>query len=733
MNARGGRWWRVSLVGVALVTTCASAAGARPMTATAVPRVLVIGVPGLRWEDVTPGGMPAVSAFCRRAAVGALSVKAAALPTRATAGWLTLGAGNRVTGVPPSSPTAPGGPGTTLRRARLANAHLSYGAQVGALGTALRAAGRTTRAVGGAGAELAIAPAGQDATRSADLVVVSQEGLYGASGSARPRAAAAVDRAIGPLLTAAPTVPGRSTLLVGVSDGLTGGPHLHVAAAVGPGLPAGSLVSASTRRPPYVQLIDVAPTILAVLGVPEPASMVGTPWRTAHAAGPDSVASARPPPSPARLADLDRQARAGLRWAGPFQTALVWLTLALTAATLTAARRPGRWARRWARAIPFAGYTLAALPVASYLLQLVPWWRVPATVVLLPAAAVATGGLAAAAARRWPGGGVGLVTAVTAGVLAVDLLTGGGLQTAALLGDSPLIAGRFVGIGNLAFALLAGSALLLAGLLAGWQNPTRAPGPPRRRALVTATAIAASTLALVGAPQLGDDAGGVLALVPAAGVLLLRLGGRRIRLRTAAALALAGGLVLGALAVADYTRPPDVRTHLGRFVDGVLHGGPGGTALRRHLLSAADSLVSSPFNLTLLGLGALALACRSSAGAGWRHAVTAALRTVPGLLDGLLAATVAVTLGGLVNDSGVAVPGVAACLLLPLILAISGMTGAGEDVPAGPGRGGHGNAGVLREGKDVSAAAAHSPTSAARSRPRQTGASAATGAARYQT
>lgn len=664
-------------------------------------QVVLLGVPDLRWTDIDPARTPALAAFVSRAAVGALAVKATGLPTRPPGGWLTLGAGNRMAGVPLAGPVT-----AALDRARARNSTEPYGARAGALGLALRAAGATASASGGPGAAVAVAPADPPAAGTvADLSVVEDDRLYGTIGGRRQRAAAALDRDLAPLLDrarAAGSSPARTVVLAGISDGQGGGAALHVAAAAGPGLSPGALVSPSTRRAPYVQLIDLAPTVLAALGIPPAPSMAGNPWRSTS-----SRAEDRSPPA---LVSLDRQARAGLRWAGTFQTALVWAVLIWTVLALAALFPIGPLrlpAPRWVA----IGYGVAALPVAAILLQLLPWWQAPAVgPAVLIAVPLAVAGLARIADRRRPGGGPIVVAGITVGVLGIDLVSGTHLQIAALLGDSPLIAGRFAGFGNLASALFVSCGVLLLGLTCG-----------PRRAVLPAAVAGALGLVLLGAPQFGADAGGLLATTPALGVLLLRLAGRRIRLRTLAGLGLAAALLLGAAAAADYARPPEKQTHLGRFVGDLSHGGTGGTALRRHLDAAGHSLLASPFNLILLLVAGLAVIVVR----GGLRPQLGAIRAVPGLADGLLAAGVAVTLGGLVNDSGIAVPGIAAVVLLPLAVGAGLAANAGGD--------GQGNAGVDRLGSEVSDAAAHSPASAIRPRSRLRGAKAATGLARYQT
>src|SRR5690606_27270760 len=94
---------------------------------------------------------------------------------------------------------------------------------------------------------------------------------------------------LGLLLAARP--PDALVLVVGVAD--TGqDANLHVAVADGAGLPAGWLTSATTGRTGYLQLVDVAPTVLATLGRPPPeVPLAGYPV-TSRAGRPADLAEA---------------------------------------------------------------------------------------------------------------------------------------------------------------------------------------------------------------------------------------------------------------------------------------------------------------------------------------------------------------------------------------------------------------------------------------------------------
>ena len=114
---------------------------------------------------------------------------------------------------------------------------------------------------------------------------------------------------------------------------------------------------------------------------------------------------------------------------------------------------------------------------------------------------------AIAQVARRPGGilgEAGVVAGITAVGLAADIVTGGTLQTASLMGYSPIVAGRLYGFGNVAFALFLTASLLASVVVAEVL---------RRRGRVglagaTVAAIGVVTLLLDGLPRFGSDFGG---------------------------------------------------------------------------------------------------------------------------------------------------------------------------------------------------------------------------------
>ena len=146
-------------------------------------------------------------------------------------------------------------------------------------------------------------------------------------GPARAEALAAVDAQLS-IVDA--HRPARTVVAVlGLADSGEDGPHLHVAALDGPGFQGGWLRSASTRRTPYVQLSDVAPTVLRVLGVRIPGGLAGAPLSGGADGRPSTMDD-----TVAALTDADRAAGAQQQSLPIFSiaVALLW-TLVLAAGT----------------------------------------------------------------------------------------------------------------------------------------------------------------------------------------------------------------------------------------------------------------------------------------------------------------------------------------------------------------------------------------------------------------
>jgi hypothetical protein len=465
--------------------------------------------------------------------------------------------------------------------------------------------------------------------------------------SLRARALADADALLGRLLERVD--PARDAVLVLSPVASASSPGLGIAALRGPGIDPELLRSATTRRDGYVQLADVAPTVLSLLGEEPPDTVEGRAFQVRGGSGGDRIG---------RLTDASDEADFRDRVLPPVVTVIVTALVALTLATWQR-RRLGPRPQSVLAAGAFG--VLGAVP-ATFLVARID--AVGTDTVRYVATLVAiTAVLAAAAAwveRRWPGLGVTVGVAAIVVAIGGDVVRGAPLQVNTVFGYSVAVAGRFVGLGNLAFALFGSATILLAALIVDRGG---------RRYLGLAFGLLAVVVLLEGLPMLGADVGGVASMVPAFGVTALLLASpRRIGWREVVALVLATGVALLAFAFIDAARPEDVQTHLARLADHVLDGrwttffksltrrweaSLGGAELAAWLTVSA-LVVAAGVYATLAALGRVGphVAARE------RHRPTVAAAAGLAVLG---------TIGLVANDSSVAVPLTMFIVIVPVV------------------------------------------------------------------
>ena len=260
-----------------------------------------------------------------------------------------------------------------------------------------------------------------------------------------------------------------------------------------------------------------------------------------------------------------------------------------------------------------------------------------------------------------------VVSATTMVVLAVDVITGSRLQLSSLMGLQPVVAGRFYGMGNATFALFATSTILLctavssALVLAGRQ----------RAAAIAVVALGAFAVVVDGMPFWGADGGGPPALIPGLAYLVFASLGLRMTWRRAFAVLLGVVALFFLVAGADWLRAPADRSHLGRFIQAILDGNAMDIVVRKGQQNLDILLGNAP--LTLLVPAALLfviymLARPTSWGS---RAMQRSYAQAPTLRAGLIALLITLTIGFLINDSGVAIPAVGATVAVPLIVSVA--------------------------------------------------------------
>lgn len=668
-------------------------------------RVVVVGVPSLDWETITPENMPQLWQTAQDGSVGMMTTRAARSVTCPWDGWVTLGAGNRARypatipedELPPEPDTPlPGEPVTTpeptpepttpeeqrqeeategclgqrgavptvggskLGPAITENAEVTFGAEPGALGTAVSCStvvgGSPLLAVDADGADVRSVGSASTPEQWADLIGGCPLTLV-ATGHALNRSVVqlqALDSAISEIVQGAQQ-QGATVIVAGISQAEYVRAGLHAVIMVDPGMQQQVLSSPSTGRAPFSQLIDLAPTVLSILDEPIPASMTGQILR-----GQDREVPL------AELTDSFHQEQIGASahiWmSSKFFAIMAWLT-ALTAVLLAVLVHRGRTPTGFTRAL---GTVVALLPAASLIANVFPWWSVARPSIAILASMISSWVLVSLVAllgpwRRHLSGPLVAACVITFGALALDVLTGSHLQLNSPLGYNAVVAGRFTGFGNMTFAIYGAAGLVLVAVTA--KLATSRAG---KTAVVAICGVA--LIAMDGAPGAGADFGGVVALVPS--LLLLWLVVTGIQLSRAKLLLVfgSGALVVMGIAFADYLRAPQDRTHLGRFVEQIFNG-TAITIVQRKLEANLRVLTGSV--LTILAVVLIAIIVwqwvqRSSAG----HAYVA--ERAPYATAAVIAVATLAVLGFAVNDSGIAVTAAALAVVVPLVLGVIG-------------------------------------------------------------
>ncbi|MDO8105977.1 hypothetical protein Q6348_02070 [Isoptericola sp. b441] len=666
-------------------------------------RLVVVGTQGLRWQDVDRTVTPTIWAMVRDGAVvGGVAPGVTTTDRRClAAGWLALSAGRSVITGSWSDGSFDCEPWTVAPTARgaqvqgwpdlvAAQRSSAYDPHPGVLGDTLDRSGVCSTAVG-PGAALALARKNGTVDRYLSLdqalaepgaafdcpVTLVDAGaapyvpaslqdvptdpaapLPTTSGQSRTAALMALDATVRRVLAAAPS--NATVLLVDVGNPGAGRPWLGVGAVeAGSGLGARFLSSPSTRWEGVGRLLDVPTTVLASQGIANPADFTGATLTAAGARPADVTAVVD------GLADLSTRDQALRGLSG-------WLTgtpMLIALLLLGLAWASGRWLTRGAARVLRRGLDavlvlLASLPVAMYVMTTWAWWRAAdagaAMWLALAGATVTVAGVAALAPRRPVWAAPGLLASLTFVVLTLDALLGTPLHRGSPLGPSPTLGGRYYGFGNPTYSIYVVGALIGAAALGWWL---------RERGHRVAAMLAAGVVGLVAMlvdllPGLGADVGGGLVLLPAAGMVVLAVGGIRVTWTRAGLIGAVGVLLVAGIGVLDWLRPPDQRTHLGRFVQSVLDGTAWETISRKAGYAAA-TVTSGPIAwITIAVLVGAVLVIWTGRRPAWLARLETRWPVTRGLLIGLLIAGVA---GSLVNDYGTRIATVLLAAAVPLV------------------------------------------------------------------
>ena len=677
--------WAAGLAAAAVVVTAVVSAAAPARASTVTPasvaapqtssHVVIVGIPGLRWSDVSAQATPALYQLAEQGSAGTL-VEYARLPHSCPAdGWLVLNGGVRAqsdhkeSGPCPQLPAVNSGTGDVASMPAIVdyNKKFSYNP---VWGTLAASAPGSALAVG-PGAALALAKpdgrvseyiAGPAKLTAADLARYRLTAIdLGALPTDSTRAAA-VRAADAELHTILNEVPAGTTVLV-ASPGAQDKAQLGVVVVRGPGYEKGLLHARSTHQPGMVVITDLTPTVLRWLGATIP---VGVDGAQLTSSGRSALA--------ATIKDFTGRQTAERVWTSTHSIFFWTYALADVAALgiiglafwgATEERR-----RRRAAGWRIAGAFAVAAPAGTFLANLVPWWQYAHPALWEYAMSVAwTAVIGLVALRgRWrrdPLGPFGAVSLFTLVVLALDVMTGSRLELESPFGLSVLEAGRFYGIGNEALGIYGMAALCAAAWLGIWGLRSRSKGT----GLALVCVVGAFAVVVSGWPGFGAKVGGTIAMVPCFALLLMVLAGIRLNWRRIALAAISGLVLFAVFALINYAFPITGTSDISSFTGNTLHG-HGNGLLNRKIGSNIGSLTVNayspvvPVTVILAGL----MLWRPS----WFRLSTAprAYRAEPLLQAVLGILWLMPVLGWFADDSGVIVAAAALPFGLPLGIAL---------------------------------------------------------------
>lgn len=431
--------------------------------------------------------------------------------------------------------------------------------------------------------------------------------------------------------------------------------QLGVFALGGPDVSPGWLYSSNTRTLGLVTLADSSVLLMQLAGIEAPKDIEG---RKVVFRSSDATSSERFDD----LVTTNDQSRFRNDLVVPVTTGLV-VCVALVVFSVLGLTGGLQRVRRWLAA-PVEVVALGALAFLplTYLAALVPFykWGKGQYFAALIALALAVALLLRLFVQTVSTRVIALLGAIWVVPIISIVFLNDALQKNTVFGDSSIVAGRFYGVGNLTFAQMTISAVLLAAFLVGQKDD--------RAHRLWASGICVTSVIVGGLPMWGADVGSILAGVPATVITIWVIWKWRFSIRTLVIAAIAALVAVAAAMAIDLSRPASERSHLGRLGERVGDGGVGELWLIVHRKVLG---VLASFNKT-----------------AWIYLIVAvlivftmALTRSPRTMEALRAATPApriVVIGfssfGLLefalNDSGIAIPGMMLAVLMSALAAL---------------------------------------------------------------
>jgi len=421
----------------------------------------------------------------------------------------------------------------------------------------------------------------------------------------------------------------------------------------------GALTSGSTRRNLVVANTDIAPTVLAFMGIKEfDLSMIGQPMTAKYDPAIDALKEAQI--LSATSAQANRLRAPLVKGYVVFQI----IVIAIALCGLTVFNRSLPWLSPLIVAVGVV--PLVLLPLGRLNLPFDWLYGLIAVVVSI----IGTWLLCLGFRRRYLSAFVCL-SLLSVLALDFDLLTGATMIKSSVLGYDPMAGARYYGVGNEYMGVIIGSSILAgAAFYQRW---------PRKPVLWMIGVFLVLQALLISAPGLGANTDGVITAPAAFLVTLMLLSDLRISLRTLMILAsLIGASVLGLIAV-DLSRPPELQSHVGRAATQIIDGGwrEALTIIARKGSMNLKLMRYTVWSRVFLAmLAALVILIYRPVGA-----MSRIKSDYPRLFQGFAGIVVGAVVGLVVNDSGIVAAATTSIYVIApiLLLMLNQNPGAGEE------------------------------------------------------
>lgn len=428
----------------------------------------------------------------------------------------------------------------------------------------------------------------------------------------------------------------------------------------GAGVKNGYLTSASTGREAMVVSTDIAPTVLNLLGLDVPDYLAGQNIESKPAAGNKL----------ARLIELDKSFVVVHEITLPVIIGYVVFqifTLLLAVLILFGQTEVTKTTARIISVLILAGLSMPlGLFVAPAIKFSVGGPVIYITMIVAVTALVVIAALLNKERRFWP---LFFISILTIAFLTGNLIFFGAESDLwGIFGYSPIVAGRFYGMGNQTMSVMLAAALVAASIYMEKYRRTREKfdrlQPPRTvKNLVLGFFIVC--LFIIGFPALGANTGGIITALVGFSAAYVYFFNPAISVRRFLLLVLLGAALFTAFIAADIYLLP-TKTHMGRAVMSIINGGPERfrQIAERKLTANIRIFKYTTWSYLFLTITIILIYFRFFRKNGSDESFSA---RYPYLSAGLNGGLVAGIIGAMTNDSGISITAIILAYFLAVI------------------------------------------------------------------